>query len=144
MKNQKLYTLCEGAICVAVALVLSYLKIPIGGGFGGWGGSVDLVMLPLIVYAVHRGDGWGIGAGLTFGTLKFFLAGGVAVNWQSMLLDYVAAYAFVGFAGLMKGKRGALPLGALLGCVCRFIIHFLSGFCKSPQRTTARIVFGSI
>ena len=127
MKNQKLYTLCEGAICVAVALVLSYLKIPIGGGFGGWGGSVDLVMLPLIVYAVHRGDGWGIGAGLTFGTLKFFLAGGVAVNWQSMLLDYVAAYAFVGFAGLMKGKRGALPLGALLGCVCRFIIHFLSG-----------------
>ena len=127
MKNQKVRIICEGAICVAVALVLSYLKIPIGGGFGGWGGSVDLVMLPLIVFAVHRGDGWGIGAGLTFGTLTFFLAGGVAVNWQSMLLDYVAAYAFVGFAGLMKGKRAALPLGALLGCVCRFIIHFLSG-----------------
>ena len=127
MKNQKVRIICEGAICIAVALVLSYLKIPIGGGFGGWGGSVDLVMLPLIVFAVHRGDGWGIGAGLVFGTLKFFLAGGVAVNWQSMLLDYVAAYAFVGFAGLMKGKRGALPLGALLGCICRFIIHFLSG-----------------
>ena len=127
MKNKKLYTLCEGAICVAVALVLSYLKIPIGGGFGGWGGSVDLVMLPLIVFAVHRGLGWGLGAGLVFGTLKFFIAGGVAVNWQSMLLDYAAAYAFVGFAGLMKGKRAALPIGALLGCVCRFIIHFLSG-----------------
>ena len=127
MKSKKTYTLCEGAICVAVSLVLSYLKIPIGGGFGGWGGSIDFVMLPLIVFAVHRGLGWGLGAGLVFGTLKFFVAGGAAVNWQSMLLDYSAAYMFVGFAGLMRGKRGALPLGALIGCAARFLIHFLSG-----------------
>jgi len=127
MKNKKLYTLCEGAICVAASLVLSYLKIPIGGGFGGWGGSIDLVMIPLIVYAVHCGLGWGLCAGLVFGTLKFFLAGGVAVNWQSMLLDYAVAYMFVGFAGLMKGKKAALPVGALIGCLGRFAIHFLSG-----------------
>ena len=127
MKNQKVRIICEGAISIAVALVLSYLKIPVGGGFGGWGGSVDLVMLPLIVFAVRRGLGWGLGAGLVFGTLKFFVAGGVAVNWQSMLLDYSAAYMFVGFAGLMRGKRGALPLGALIGCAARFLIHFLSG-----------------
>jgi len=127
MKNNKLICLCEGAVCVALSLVLSYLKIPIGAGFGGWGGSIDLVMIPLIVYAVHRGFGWGLGAGLVFGTLKFFLAGGVAVNWQSMLLDYSVAYMFVGFAGLLRGRRFGLPLGALLGCVCRFLIHFLSG-----------------
>ena len=125
--KKKTKILCEGAICVAVSLVLSYLKIPIGGGFGGWGGSIDFVMIPLIVFAVRCGVGWGIGAGLVFGTLKFFVAGGVAVNWQSMLLDYAVAYAFVGFAGLMRGKRGALPLGALLGCFGRFLIHFLSG-----------------
>ena len=127
MANKHLRTVCEGAVCVALSLVLSYLKIPIGGGFGGWGGSIDLVMIPLIVFAVHRGTGWGIGAGLVFGTLKFFFAGGAAVNWQSMLLDYAVAYAFVGFAGLTKGRRGALPLGALLGCVGRFLIHFFSG-----------------
>ena len=127
MKNNKLICLCEGAVCVALSLVLSYLKIPLGAGFGGWGGSIDLVMIPLIVYAVHRGFGWGLGAGLVFGTLKFFLAGGVAVNWQSMLLDYSVAYMFVGFAGLLRGRRFGLPLGALLGCVCRFLIHFLSG-----------------
>ena len=127
MKSKKTYTLCEGAICVAVSLVLSYLKIPIGGGFGGWGGSIDLVMIPLIVYAVHWGLGWGLGAGLVFGTLKFFLAGGAAVNWQSMLLDYAVAYMFVGFAGLMRGKRFGLALGAALGCVGRFLIHFISG-----------------
>ena len=127
MKNQKLRCLCEGAVCVALSLVLSYLKIPIGAGFGGWGGSIDLVMIPLIVYAVHWGLGWGLGAGLVFGTLKFFLAGGAAVNWQSMLLDYSVAYMFVGFAGLMRGKRFGLPMGALLGCIGRFVIHFISG-----------------
>ncbi|MBE6914223.1 MAG: proton-coupled thiamine transporter YuaJ [Ruminococcaceae bacterium] len=127
MKYKKLITMCEGAVCVALSLVLSYMKIPIGAGFGGWGGSIDLVMIPLIVYALRRGTGWGLGAGLVFGTLKFFLAGGVAVNWQSMLLDYSVAYMCVGFAGVMRGSRFALPLGALLGCAGRFAIHFISG-----------------
>ena len=127
MKNKKLVSLCLGAVCVALSFVLSYLKIPIGAGFGGWGGSIDLVMIPLIVYAVCCGLGWGLGAGLVFGILKFFLAGGVAINWQSMLLDYAVAYMFVGFAGLMRNKRWSLPIGALIGCVGRFLIHFLSG-----------------
>lgn len=127
MKNKTLRTLTEGAILTALALALSYIKLPIGLAFGGFGGSVDLVMIPLIVFALRRGTLWGLGAGLVFGTLKFFLAGGVAVNWQSMLLDYSLAYMFVGFAGLLRGKKAQLPLGALVGCAARFFIHFLSG-----------------
>ena len=127
MKNKKLVTLCEGAVMAALALALSYIKIPTGLAFGGFGGSVDLVMIPLIVYAVRCGTLPGIGAGFVFGTLKFFLAGGVALNWQSMLLDYSLAYMFVGFAGLMRGKRGQFVLGALVGCAVRFVIHFISG-----------------
>lgn len=125
--NKHLRIVCEGAVLVALSLALSYLKIPIGLTFGGFGGSIDLVMIPLILYAVHCGLGWGLGAGLIFGTLKFFLAGGVAINWQSMLLDYSVAYMFVGFAGALRGRKWGLPLGALLGCVCRFAVHFLSG-----------------
>ena len=132
MKNKSIRTVAEGAVMVALSLALSYLKIPIGLAFGGFGGSIDLVMIPLIVFAVHRGLSWGLGAGLIFGTLKYFFAGGSALNWQSMLLDYSVAYMFVGFAGLLRGKhaegRGwALPLGALVGCFGRFVIHFLSG-----------------
>ncbi len=127
MKNKSLRTIVEGALMIALSLVLSYLKIPIGIAFGGFGGSVDLVMIPLIVFAVRAGCGWGLGAGFIFGTLKFLFAGGTAVNWQSMLLDYSVAYAFVGFAGLLRGRRGEMPLGALVGCVGRFLIHFLSG-----------------
>ena len=132
MKNNNIRVIAEGAVMVALSLALSYLKIPTGLAFGGFGGSIDLVMIPLIVFAVHRGLGWGLGAGLVFGTLKFFFAGGSAINWQSMLLDYSVAYMFVGFAGCMRGKRvegrgWAFPVGALIGCFGRFIIHFISG-----------------
>ena len=54
--------LTEGGICVALSLVLSYLKIPVMAGFGGFGGSIDLVMIPLIIFSVRWGLGWGIGA----------------------------------------------------------------------------------
>ena len=128
MKNKNLRCLCEGGVCVALALALSYVKIKVSA----LGGSIDFVMVPLIFYAVRWGLSWGLGAGLVFGTLKFFLAGGTAVNWESMLLDYSIAYMFVGFAGLLhgsfaKGKLRELPIGALVGCACRFVIHFISG-----------------
>ena len=127
MKRLQLRRICEGAVLVAAALALSYLKIPIGISFGGFGGSIDLVMIPLVFFAVRWGVGWGIGAGLIFGTLKFFFAGGVAVNWQSMLLDYSLAYAIVGLAGVIKNRKWSFVAGGLIGCVCRFAIHFISG-----------------
>ena len=127
MKNEKLRALTECSIFIALSIVLSYLKIPIGLSFGGFGGSIDLVMIPLIVVACRWGLGWGLGSGLVFGTLKFFLAGGAAINWQSMLLDYSVAYMFVGFAGLIKRKPRQMWLAALIGCLGRFVIHFISG-----------------
>ena len=126
-KNSNLRCLTECAIFVALALILSYLKIPLGFSFGGFGGSIDLVMIPLILIAFRWGLGSGLGAGLVFGTLKFFFAGGSAVNWQSMLLDYSVAYMFVGFAGLFRRRKGKLGLAALVGCLCRFLVHFVSG-----------------
>ena len=127
MKNQKLRAMAECAVFVAISIALSYLKIPIGLSFGGFGGSIDLVMIPLIIAACRWGLGWGLGSGLVFGTLKFFFAGGAAVNWQSMLLDYSVAYMFVGFAGVLKRQPDKMWLAALIGCLCRFLIHFISG-----------------
>ena len=126
-KQTPVRCLTEGGICVALSLALSYLKIPIMAGFGGFGGSVDFVMIPLIIFAVRWGLGWGIGAGLVFGTLKYFLASGGAISWVSIVFDYGVAYAFVGFAGIFKKKYNLLPVAALVGCFARFVIHFISG-----------------
>ena len=125
--KSKLHAMTECAVFAAMALVLSYLKIPIGLTFGGFGGSVDLVMIPLILAASRWGLGWGLGTGLVFGTLKFFIGGGTAINWESMLLDYSVAYMFVGFAGLLRRQPRQLWLAALIGCFGRFVIHFISG-----------------
>lgn len=126
-KRNVLRALCECAVFAALALALSYLKIPVGIGFGGFGGSVDLVMIPLILCAIRWGVGWGMGVGLVFGTAKFFLAGGAAVNWQSMLLDYSVAYMMVGLAGVLYRKSGTAWLAALIGCLGRFLVHYVSG-----------------
>ena len=100
MQNKNLRALCECAIFTAAALALSYVKVDVAA----LGGSISLVMIPLVLCAIRWGVGYGLAAGLVFGTLKFFIGGGTAINWQSMLLDYSVAYMFVGFAGLLKGK----------------------------------------
>lgn len=132
-KQTPVRCLTEGGICVALSLALSYLKIPIMSGFGGFGGSIDFVMIPLIIFAVHWGLGWGIGAGLVFGTLKYFLASGATISWVSIIFDYAVAYGFVGFAGLFKKHYSLLPVAALVGCLARFIIHFISGITVYAQ-----------
>ena len=132
-KRSTIRIIAEGGICIAMAIALSYMKIPIGMEFGGYGGSIDLVMIPLIIFAMRSNLGWGIGAGLIFGTLKYFFAGGAAANWVSMIFDYSVAYAMVGLAGVFHRHFKLLPLAALLGCLGRFAIHFLSGITVYAQ-----------
>ena len=121
----RLYTrmLCEGAVMVALALVLNQLKIfrlPNGG-------SITLEMLPIFFYAVRWGVGPGLLAGFAFGLLQMFIDGAVAWGWQSLLLDYLVAFTPLGLAGLFKGKQWGIFAGTVLGSVVRFIVHFISG-----------------
>lgn len=127
MKNKHLRALTESAVLTGLALALSYLEIPIGFAFGGFGGSINLVMIPLILCAMRWGTLWGLGSGLVFGTLKYFFSNGFAISWESMILDYSFAYMMVGIAGLFHGKNRLAWLGAIVGCFGRFLVHFISG-----------------
>ena len=126
-KRSTVRVMVEGGVCIALSIALSYLKIPIGMEFGGFGGSIDLVMIPLIVFAMRSNLGWGVGAGLIFGILKFIFANGAAINWVSIIFDYGVAYAMVGLAGLFHKHFKLMPVAAFVGCLGRFAIHFLSG-----------------
>lgn len=123
MRNKQLKTLCEGAVMVALSVVISFIKIKTGGQ----GGSIDFVMIPLLVFALRNGCLWGIGAGAVFGFIKCLVGGGIGYGLPSVLLDYVLAYAAVGFAGIAKNKKYGALWGTALGCIARFGVHFISG-----------------
>ena len=126
MKNKShlhIRMLCEGALMVVLAQVLGYLKLwqmP-------WGGTICLVMLPIFLFACRWGLGAGIMSGLVLGVLQFMFDGGIALGWQSIIGDYLLAFAALGLAGLFRGKSGALFSGALLGSFARFLVHYVVG-----------------
>lgn len=115
--------LTEGAMMVALAQVLSYLKFyefPHGG-------SVTLAMFPILFFAVRWGLGRGLLASFTFGLLQLIFDGAYAWGWQSMLLDYLVAFTPLGLAGIFKGKSWGIFPGTVLGCLGRFAVHYISG-----------------
>ena len=116
--------LCEGAIMVALAQILSYIKL-----FGNMpnGGSITFAMFPLLLFAVRFGLGKGLMAGFAFGLLQLIFDGAYAWGWQSMLLDYLVAFTPLGLAGLFKGKSWGIFPGTVLGCIARFVVHYFSG-----------------
>ena len=120
----RIRALCEGAIMVALAQILSFIKL-----FPNLpnGGSITFAMFPICLYAVRWGLGRGLLSGLVFGLLQLIFDGAYAWGWQSMLLDYIVAFTPLGIAGLFKGKAWGIFPGAVLGNGLRFVVHFISG-----------------
>ncbi|MBR6632838.1 MAG: energy-coupled thiamine transporter ThiT [Clostridia bacterium] len=123
MKRTTLQKMVTTAVLSALAVVLTWLEIQVGPA----GGSINIVMLPIILVAYCYGLKWGIGSGLIVGFVKCLVGGGIGWGLPSILLDYVLAYAAVGLAGIFAGKKWGLGLGAVIGCLGRFAIHFISG-----------------
>ncbi len=119
-KHARLLALCEGAILIALAEILSFLpfyKFP-------WGGSIDLAMLPIIVLCVRWGFGPGMLAATAHAILQTLFEGGIAIGWQSILGDFLVAYMVLGLAGLFRGKF--VP-ATLVACGARFLVHYVVG-----------------
>ena len=130
MENKKskihlrIRALCEGALMIALAQILSFLKL-----FPNLpnGGSITFAMFPICLYAVRWGWGRGLMAGFVFGLLQLIFDGAYAWGWQSMVLDYLLAFTPLGLAGFFKGKAWGIFPGTVIGCAGRFIVHFISG-----------------
>lgn len=135
MKNNiKLRPLVDGAIMIALAAVLCYVRVfkfP-------WGGSITLLsMLPIMLYSIKYGVKKGLLVSFVFSLIQ--LMQGVMdglFGWglspimliSCILIDYIGAYTVIGTAGVfhskgLKGKIGGIALAGLL----RFLFHFLSG-----------------
>lgn len=122
----RIRALCEGAIMLALALVLNYLSKVIFANMPN-GGSISLAMFPILFYAHRWGLGNGLLIGFAYGLLDMLLDGGYAWGWQSIILDYLAAYTALGLGGLFRGKRWGIFPGIAAGCLGRFAVHYISG-----------------
>lgn len=140
-RNSRLRKLVTCAMLIAIAIVLTFV-VAYESPFGG---SVTVLsMLPIVLIGYLYGVKWGFGSALVFGILKIlvsmktvsalFMPGDSQQLWWKAilicLLDYVIAYTVLGVASLFRkiGKpSAALGIGALVACVCRYIVHVISG-----------------
>ena len=134
MQNSTTRKLVEGAVMVAMATVLSYIrvfKLP-------WGGSITLLsMLPIVIYSIRWGLKDGFLVSFVFALIQFFQGIGDGLfGWgltpgmliACIILDYLGAFTVLGIAGILRknGKSGAL-IGIAIAIVLRFVFHVCSG-----------------
>lgn len=135
MNQSKTKSLVECAIMIALATVLSMIKL----AELPYGGSITIAsMLPIAIIAYRRGMGWGLGSAFVYGIVQQLLglnSLSYVTTWQSIvaviLLDYIVAFTVIGFAGIFRNKIENQALGLTLGCVfvsiLRYICHVISG-----------------
>ncbi len=127
----RIITLCECALMLALAVVLSYIKfwqLPFDG-------SITLFsMLPICLVSIKYGLKWGLGTAFCYSWFQI-LQGGVFA-WgltptmliASLFLDYILAFTVLGLAGLFRSKGyWGMIAGIALVCVLRFLVHFVAG-----------------
>ena len=118
-----LRALTEGAVFVALAQVLGYLKLfelPQGG-------SIVVAMLPIFVFCARWGFGPGMLASFVYSILQLTLDGAYAWGWQSMLGDYLIAFSVLGLAGLFHKQKYGFFTGIVVGSLARFLVHYVVG-----------------
>jgi thiamine transporter len=124
MKNFSTKMLVEAGIMIALAQILSYVKI----FEAPYGGSVTAgSMVPILFYAIRWGVGPGILAGIVYGILQFVLGPKYSFHILSILLDYVVAFGLLGLAGLFRKDFKGVFLGVFFGILGRFASTVLSG-----------------
>ena len=134
MKNKTTRKLVESALFVAIATVLSFLKIDLP-----FGGGVTIVsMLPLVFISHRWGWKWGVFTAFVYGVLQLLFGldnVGYATTFLTavgiVLFDYIVAYSCVGISGIFDkvfGKtRKALNVGIAVAFFLRFVCHFITG-----------------
>ncbi|MDO4800225.1 MAG: energy-coupled thiamine transporter ThiT [Bacillota bacterium] len=126
MKKYPVKMLTEGAIVIALATVLSFIKL--------WkmpqGGSVTAAsMVPLLLFAYRWGGAKGLLVSVVYGCMQYLIKP-EANSPISFLLDYPIAFGVIGISGFLSHRRKSftpIALGAAVGLALRYIAHVISG-----------------
>ena len=135
-QSSKTRILVEGAMLIALATILSYIKI-LDMPFGG---SITLEMLPLVVMGYRNGAKWGFGTGLVHGLIQMVIGFSNVLYCATLiaqigciLLDYLLAFSVLGLAPCFtkvcgSNKKIGYVVGAVIAGLLRFVCSFLSGW----------------
>ena len=134
MKVSKTRMICEAAIFIAMAEILSLIKLY---EFPNGGSITLLSMLPFILVSYRHGTKWGLFTGFVNSLLQMLLgfyappAPGLLPLVGMILLDYVLAFTLLGLAGAIakpfKNRLVGVAVGTAAVCGIRFLCSFLSG-----------------
>ncbi|GAA3010525.1 energy-coupled thiamine transporter ThiT [Tetragenococcus solitarius] len=126
----------EGTIIAALSVMLSFLPTDVGTTF-----TLSLGQIPLTVYALRRGVRPAMLAGLIWGFLHFPLGQVIYLSIPQVLIEYILAYPFAGFAGFFAAKlqralqeknhgktRRAIISACIAGTFARYFWHFVAGY----------------
>jgi thiamine transporter len=136
MRNTRVLTMVETALCVALAVVLARIIL----FEAPQGGAISLEMLPVMVLALRRGARAGLIAGVLTG-VALLMFKPITVHWAQVALDYPLAFGAIGLTALGAGAWRAAVAGGrtaravwtvvvpacVLGGAARFVPHFISG-----------------
>lgn len=135
-KTSNTRILVEGAMLIALATILSYLKfyeMPMGG-------SITIEMLPLVIMGLRNGPKWGCFTGFVHGLLQMIIGFSNVMYCATLiaqigciLLDYLLAFTVLGLAAVFakicgKNYKIGYVVGAIICGILRFVCSFLSGW----------------
>ena len=134
--TKRIHILTESAIMVALATVLSMLKI----WEAPYGGSVTVLsMAPIIILSMRRGVKVGLFAGFAHSLIQLLL-GLSNVSYiptpmgmfLCVLTDYILPFTLLGLGGIFRNKINnpgvSLMCGSLVALGARYLAHILSGY----------------
>lgn len=134
-RKVELHIWIEGTIAAALAMVLSLIPTSIGSSF-----SVSLGMIPMVLYALRRGTKAGVFSAFTWGLLHFPLGQVYFLTPVQVVIEYLLAFGFTGFAGLFskqlarsieagntKKSCQVIFAATFTGTIARYFWHFIAG-----------------
>ena len=131
--------MCECAIMIALAAVLSFVKIlelPYGGSVTAFS------IVPIVIISYRHGVKWGLLSGFVFSIIQL-IQGASNLSYATsflaavtiILFDYVIAFTVIGLAGFLRNKVSNPSAAAVTGTVgvlsCNFRLYRM-GRCFNP------------
>ncbi len=138
-RQRSIYALCQSAIFIALATILSFLPVyemPMGG-------SVTLAsMLPILFIGIKFGPKWGMGSASVYALIQLMqalikgnvfaytvTAGAVII---CVLFDYLVPFSILGLSFFASRKDEKLSIVRTLSVFAviifvRFLCHFITG-----------------